>query len=90
MSEQKKRASTLIGRIVGGKKDKTITVRVDRRVRHAVYGKTQTRKTVLQVHDDKNDGMPGDVVQIESCRPISKTKSWRLVQVIERAQQITK
>lgn len=68
-------------------RDKTIKVRIDRLVKHAKYGKFQRRRSVLHVHDEKNEAKVGDVVEIVECRPISKTKSWRLSKIIRRAVQ---
>lgn len=65
-------------------RSKTVKVRIDRLVRHPKYGKYLKRRGFLQVHDEKNEAKAGDVVEIMECRPISKTKSWRLVNVIKR------
>ena len=78
-------ARELIGVVTSSKADKTITVRVDRRVKHPVYGKFVRRSTRLAVHDEHNDCREGDTVAIVETRPISKTKSWRLGAVVERA-----
>jgi small subunit ribosomal protein S17 len=67
-------------------KDKTITVKVTDRVRHPLYGKTMQRSTKLYAHDEANDAKAGDRVRIQETRPLSKTKRWRLVEVIERAK----
>ncbi len=85
MSETAKISRTLKGRVVSDKADRTITVLVERRVRHPIYGKYIRRSTKLHAHDAENDCREGDVVEIEQCRPISKTKAWRLVKVLERA-----
>lgn len=77
---------TLSGRVVSDKMDKTITVMVERRVRHPLYGKFVKRSTKLHVHDEDNTCGIGDTVTIRECRPISKTKSWRLHQIVERAK----
>lgn len=66
-------------------RDKTIKVRIDRLVKHAKYGKYQRRRSVLHAHDEKNEARKGDVVEIVECRPISKTKSWRLSRIVRRA-----
>lgn len=68
------------------KRDKTIKVRIDRLVKHQKYGKFLRRRSVLHVHDEKNEARAGDVVEIMECRPISKTKSWRLLRVVRRAE----
>lgn len=85
MAEQTKLKRTLVGRVVSNKMDKTVTVAIDRRVKHPVYGKYVTRTTKLHAHDEKNECNEGDMVQIEECRPLAKTKAWRLVKVVERA-----
>ena len=78
-------ARELTGVVTSNKADKTVTVRVDRRVKHPVYGKFVRRSTKLAVHDERNDCREGDTVTIIETRPISKTKSWRLGAVVERA-----
>jgi small subunit ribosomal protein S17 len=83
MSEQIK--STLMGTVVSDKMDKSITVLIERRVKHPVYGKYMTRSTKLHVHDETTDSRTGDKVEIVECRPMSKTKAWNLVRVVERA-----
>ncbi|MCC5812465.1 MAG: 30S ribosomal protein S17 [Ectothiorhodospiraceae bacterium] len=85
--EQNKVARTQVGRVVSTKMDKTITVRVERMVKHPLYGKFIRRSTKLHAHDEANECQEGDWVSVEMCRPQSKTKSWRLVEVIERAQR---
>ncbi len=82
-SEQIK--STLMGTVVSDKMDKSITVLIERRVKHPVYGKYMTRSTKLHVHDENNESRAGDKVEIVECRPMSKTKAWNLVRVVERA-----
>jgi small subunit ribosomal protein S17 len=74
------------GRVVSNRMDKTITVAVDRKVKHAIYGKYITKTTKYMAHDENNDANEGDTVQIMSTRPLSKRKSWRLVEIIERAK----
>lgn len=74
------------GRVVSNKMDKSITVAVDRQVKHAIYGKYITKTTKYMAHDENNEANEGDVVQIMSTRPLSKRKSWRLVEIIERAK----
>ena len=68
-------------------RDKTTRVRIDRLVKHTKYGKYLKHKSILKVHDEKNEARAGDVVEIVECRPISKTKSWRLTRIIRRAAQ---
>lgn len=73
------------GRVVSDRMHKTITVQVERRLQHPVYGKYLTRRTKLHAHDENNDCKVGDLVMIEPSRPLSRTKTWRLVRVLERA-----
>ena len=75
----------LTGVVTSNKADKTISVRVERRIKHPVYGKYVRRSTRLHAHDEKNECGEGDVVTVVETRPISKTKSWRLDHVVERA-----
>ncbi|MHB8716740.1 MAG: 30S ribosomal protein S17, partial [Sulfuricaulis sp.] len=86
--EQTKTARSATGRVISNKMNKTITVQVDRRIRHPHYGKIVTRRTKMHAHDEANECQQGDLVQIEECRPLSKTKAWRLVKVLERAREI--
>lgn len=79
---------TLTGRVTSDKMDKTVTVTVERKVRHPLYGKIIRRSSKFHVHDETNECNENDVVTIEQCRPISKSKSWRLVKVVEKASQI--
>jgi len=74
----------LTGRVVSNATDKTITVLVERRVKHPIYGKYIGRSTKVHAHDEANECQVGDVVMVEQCRPVSKTKSYRLVKVLER------
>jgi len=85
MSEEKKLQRTLTGTVVSDKMDKSATILVERRVKHPLYKKYMSRSTKLHIHDENNDCNEGDTVSIEQCRPMSKTKSWRLVKVLERA-----
>ena len=85
MSEQGTNTRTEIGRVISDKMDKTITVLVERKVAHPIYGKYVKRSTKLHAHDEQNECNMGDTVSIEECRPISKSKSWRLVKVLEKA-----
>jgi small subunit ribosomal protein S17 len=85
MSEENKLQRTLVGTVVSDKMDKSATVLIERRVRHPLYKKYISRSTKLHIHDENNDCNEGDTVSIEQCRPMSKTKSWRLVKVLERA-----
>lgn len=76
---------TLTGKVVSSKMDKSITVLIERRVKHPKYGKIVRKSSKIHAHDEANQCHEGDVVTIEECRPISKTKAWRLVEVVERA-----
>ncbi len=76
---------TLVGRVVSDKMDKTITILVERQVQHPIYGKFIRRSTKVHAHDENNECRAGDTVVVEQCRPLSKTKTWRLVKVVERA-----
>ena len=84
MSKQKEER-VLTGRVVSNKMDKSITVLVERRVKHPVYGKYVRRSSKLHAHDESNQCGEGDIVTIRECRPVSKTKTWTLVDIIERA-----
>jgi small subunit ribosomal protein S17 len=79
---------TLVGRVVSDKMDKTATVLIERVVKHPLYGKFVRRSTKLHIHDEQNQCGLGDTVMIEECRPLSKTKSWRLVKVVEQANRV--
>ncbi len=76
----------VMGSVVSDKMDKTVTVLIERRVKHPLYKKYIRRSTKLHAHDENNECREGDTVTIEECRPISKSKSWRVVEVLERAQ----
>ena len=78
---------TLTGKVVSDKMDKSIVVLIERRVQHPLYGKSIRRSTKLHAHDENNTAKTGDVVTIKESRPISKTKSWTLVEVIEAAAE---
>ena len=82
MSETKTAARTVTGRVTSNKMDKSATVMIERLVKHPVYGKYIRRSTKLHIHDAENTCQEGDLVIIEPCRPISKTKSWTLVEVV--------
>ena len=75
-----------IGVVVSNKMNKTITVNVDRKIKHPVYGKFMQKSKKYAAHDEKNDCNEGDTVRIMETRPLSKTKCWRLVEIIERAK----
>ena len=77
---------TLVGQVISDKMDKTMTVLVERRVKHPLYKKYIRRSTKLHAHDEENACRVGDLVSIEQCRPLSKSKSWRLHEILERAR----
>ncbi|MFQ5691798.1 MAG: 30S ribosomal protein S17 [Nitrospinota bacterium] len=80
------RRKTRVGRVIGNKMDKTAVVRVDRLVQHPVLQRILRRRSKFHVHDENNELSVGDVVRIAETRPLSKTKRWRLVEVIEKAR----
>ncbi len=75
-----------IGQVVSDKMQKSITVKVERKVKHPIYGKFVRKTTKLTAHDENNDSHVGDTVKIMETRPLSKNKRWRLVEIIERAK----
>ncbi len=75
-----------VGLVVSDRMDKTITVAIQRQVKHPIYGKFVKKTTKLKAHDETNDANEGDTVRIQETRPLSKTKRWRLVEVVERAR----
>jgi small subunit ribosomal protein S17 len=85
MSENTNQTRTVEGRVVSNKMDKTVTVLVERQVKHALYGKYIRRSSKLHAHDEDNACNEGDVVRVSECRPLSKSKNWRVVEVITRA-----
>ena len=88
MTEVTSRSSTLSGRVVSDKMDKTVTVLIERRVKHALYGKILNKSSKIHAHDEKNECRTGDTVTITETKPLSKTKSWTLVKVEERSVEI--
>jgi small subunit ribosomal protein S17 len=86
MSENVEVTRTVTGRVVSNRMDKTVTVLIERKVKHPIYGKYIRRSTKLHVHDEQNACREGDTVTIEQCRPLSRTKSWRLVDIVERGE----
>lgn len=87
MNENSAKIRTVIGRVVSNKMDKTVSVLVERLVKHPVYGKYVKRSTKFLVHDENNQCQEGDVVSIASCRPLSKNKTFRLVEVLEASNK---
>lgn len=88
MSGTEKRSRTATGKVVSDKMDKTITVLIERRVKHPIYGKYITRSSKLHAHDENNECKMGDVVTISETRPISKSKTWKLDRIEESATQV--
>ncbi|MBK8162699.1 MAG: 30S ribosomal protein S17 [Gammaproteobacteria bacterium] len=86
MNEQTKASRGVTGRVISNKMDKTITVLIERRLPHPVYRKYVRSSSKLHAHDENNECREGDTVVIEQSRPLSRTKSWRLVKVVERAK----
>ena len=84
MTEQQETNRTLTGRVISNKMDKTITVLVERRVKHPIYGKFIKRSTKVHAHDADNQCQIGDMVTVEQCRPLSKSKTWRLLRIVDR------
>lgn len=84
---EEKIVRTRVGTVTSDKMDKSITVAIERRVKHPLYGKYMSRTTRLAVHDEENTCRVGDVVEIRESRPMSKTKSWTLVRVVERSAE---
>ena len=85
MEKQDKNLRTVQGTVVSNKMDKSIVVLTERRVKHPIYGKFMSKSSKIHAHDEDNKCTIGDVVTIKECRPISKTKSWTLVEVIAKA-----
>jgi small subunit ribosomal protein S17 len=79
---------TLVGRVISDKMTKTVTVLVERRVKHPLYGKFMTQTKKYHAHDEKGESHEGDVVEIEECRPLSKTKAWRVTRLLEKARTV--
>ena len=88
MNETQKAAKTVTGEVVSNKMDKTISVLVSRKVKHPLYEKYIRRSTKFMAHDEKNECNEGDVVIIESSKPISKNKFWKLQKVVTKTQEI--
>jgi len=88
MAEAEKLVRTLTGKVVSDKMNKSIVVLIERRVKHPVYGKYVSKSTKIKAHDENNDCNTGDTVTIAESRPISKSKSWTLVKIEERATRI--
>jgi small subunit ribosomal protein S17 len=87
-TERAKLIQTQIGRVVSDKMNKTVTVLVEHRVKHPLYGKVLTRSKKYHAHDENNEYQAGDLVEIEACRKLAKTKAWRVKRLIEKAKVI--
>src|ERR1035437_6514498 len=81
------RMQEVVGEVISNKMDKTISVKIFRRVRHPKYGKYMKKTSVFKAHDEKNDAKQGDTVRIQMTRPLSKTKRWRLMEVVESGER---
>ncbi|MBN9421686.1 MAG: 30S ribosomal protein S17 [Candidatus Accumulibacter sp. 66-26] len=88
MSETTSIKRTLVGRVVSDKMDKTVTVLIERRVKHPMYEKIIVRSSKYHAHNENNEAKSGDLVQIEECRPLSKTKAWVVTKLLEKAVAI--
>jgi small subunit ribosomal protein S17 len=88
MAAAEKRTRTVTGKVVSNRMDKTITVLIERRVKHPVYGKYITRSSRVHAHDENNECRIGDLVTVAESRPLSRTKTWKLVQVVEQAAEL--
>ena len=86
MNETNQTIRTVTCRVISDKMDKTATVLIERKVKHPVYGKYIRRSTKLHIHDENNTCREGDLVTIQECRPLSRTKSWKLVEVVGRSE----
>ncbi len=86
MSEETKKIRTLQGRVISDRMDKTAVVLLERQIKHPLYEKYIRRSTKLHVHDENNECAVGDEVSIRECRPVSKKKSWQLVEVVKRSE----
>ncbi|MBW8368117.1 MAG: 30S ribosomal protein S17 [Arenimonas sp.] len=85
MSDNANQTRTVEGRVVSNKMNKSVTILVERQVKHPLYGKYIRRSTKLHAHDEENTCNEGDVVRVSECRPLSKTKNWRVVEIVTRA-----
>ena len=75
----------IVGKVVSDKRDKTITLVVERKIKHPLYGKVMKKSKKFQAHDENNECKTGDIVKVMETRPLSKTKRWRLIEVLEKA-----
>lgn len=86
MTSEDRKQRSVVGRVVSDRMDKTVTVRLERLVKHPLYGKYVRRSSKVHAHDAENSCNEGDTVRIEQTRPISKSKAWQVIEVVERAQ----
>lgn len=86
MNSEDRKQRSVVGRVVSDRMDKTVTVRLERLVKHELYGKYVRRSSKVHAHDPENSCNEGDTVRIEQTRPISKNKAWQVIEVVERAQ----
>ena len=86
MSDVQKTVRSQVGRVVSNKMDKTVTVLLERRVKHPMYGKYIRRSSKVHAHDAENTCNEGDTVRIAECRPLSKSKSWQVIEIVERSE----
>ncbi len=87
-AEKQKIQRTVVGRVVSNKADKTVTIAIERLIKHPVVGKYIRRTTKLKAHDEKNECREGDTVAVAECRPVSKSKAWRVIDIVERAPEL--
>jgi small subunit ribosomal protein S17 len=85
---KEKNTRTLVGRVVSDKRSKTVTVLIERRTKHELYGKIVAKTSKYHAHDEKGEYKMGDVVEISECRPISKTKAWTVTRLVEKARSL--
>lgn len=88
MTEKVKTSRTLVGKVVSDQRNKTITVLIERRVKHPIYGKIVMRSTKLHAHDEQNQYHVGDLVEIVESRPLSKTKTWVATRLVREAARV--
>lgn len=88
VNQSEKLVRTLSGRVVSNKMDKTVTVLIERKVKHPLYGKVMRLSSKFHAHDENNECQEGDLVLIEESRPLSKTKAWRVSKIVEKAATV--
>ncbi len=85
---QESKIKTLTAAVISKSGDKSVTVAIDYKVKHPKYGKYMKRRTKIAVHDEQNQSGVGDVIEIAQCRPVSKRKSWRLLKIVQKTEQV--